>query len=283
MLQLPSNNDLDEINSHHNSHTVTIYAPHIDPDGATGSSNPNRIQLKNLLAQARKLLEDSGVSAADAKKILRDGDRFLKEHETFWPFKHESLVLFISKDMFRHFTLPPENIDLKVSIGRSFDLGQLEGVIQDNKQFFLLSLSHNNVSLFGGDHYSLKQIELEDMPTNMERALGIDEYPRSLQNRSVESPKGPNRTDKQGEAFHGHYNASETDKNMLLKFFRMIDAKIKPYLQKQDAPLVLAGVEYLIPLYQKANSYPKLAKQHLRGNFEHTKLDDLRLQAVENI
>jgi hypothetical protein len=39
-------------------------------------------------------------------------------------------------------------------------------------------------------------------------------------------------------------------------------------LREEKAPLVLAGVEYLFPIYQEANTYPHLLAESINGNQE---------------
>jgi len=43
----------------------------------------------------------------------------------------------------------------------------------------------------------------------------------------------------------------------------------------KKAPLVLAGVEYLFPIYQEANTYPDLVEEGITGNPENLKPEEL--------
>jgi hypothetical protein len=47
----------------------------------------------------------------------------------------------------------------------------------------------------------------------------------------------------------------------------------------QSAPLVLAGVEYLLPLYREASHYPQLLEEGLPGNPEVLRADELHTRA----
>jgi hypothetical protein len=47
----------------------------------------------------------------------------------------------------------------------------------------------------------------------------------------------------------------------------------------EQSPLVLAGVEYLFPLYKQANSYPALVEKGIPGNPEELKPEELHAQA----
>jgi len=50
-------------------------------------------------------------------------------------------------------------------------------------------------------------------------------------------------------------------------------------LRDQKAPLVLAGVEYLHPIYKEVNTYPHLIQEGVSGNPEHLSAKELHEQA----
>ena len=62
---------------------------------------------------------------------------------------------------------------------------------------------------------------------------------------------------------------------MLTTFFGNIDKRIKGLLDGK-APLMIAGVGYLLPIYQAVNTYPKLLPKAIVGNFDRTQLNDLQ-------
>jgi hypothetical protein len=59
----------------------------------------------------------------------------------------------------------------------------------------------------------------------------------------------------------------------------VIDSALHDRLKGECAPLVLAAVEYLFPLYRAANTYPHLVEDGVAGNPEGTSLDELRARA----
>ena len=50
-------------------------------------------------------------------------------------------------------------------------------------------------------------------------------------------------------------------------------------LREETTPLVLAGVEYLFPIYREANTYPYLLEQGVAGNPDKLKAETLREKA----
>lgn len=68
-------------------------------------------------------------------------------------------------------------------------------------------------------------------------------------------------------------------KEDLLEYFRQIDRGLHALLRDEQAPLVLAGVEYLQPIDREANTYAHLIEAGVTGNSDHVEMDALREQA----
>jgi len=47
--------------------------------------------------------------------------------------------------------------------------------------------------------------------------------------------------------------------------------------------LIISGVDYLLPIYKKANTYKNLVDKTIIGNQEYAKLQDIRKKAWEII
>jgi Bacterial archaeo-eukaryotic release factor family 7 len=272
MINLPTSDELMDLKSFDRPFCLTIYAPFIDPNAPT---NPNRIELKNLLREAEKALLSSGVTPAVVKKTLKPAQQ-LDKHE-FWPIHHESLVLFIHPEFFRYYRIPNATIPYMLTIETGFNLDPLLKVMENNQQYYILTLGHKNVRLYEGDHYSLKPVQLKNFPSDMKNTLGIDEYPKSSETHTI----GPTRGRKGSKAYHGQYNVSQTDKTMLLEFFRQVDQRLHNFLHYHKKPLILAGVKYLQPIYHKVNSYPGLLNKSIAGNQDNPNLFALREQALQ--
>jgi len=222
MINLPSKDDLDKLESFHDSICLTIYASSI------GSPESNRIQLKNLLHDAERKLLKSGIKTSDIDNILKPTKKAMDDKD-FWSKYTHGIVLFISSKKFNYYYVPKELGDDIVSIGSSFDLSPLQDVVNQNKSYYVLAISHKNTCLYEGDQYNLTKLNLPNFPTNMKKTLNIDEYQKFRETHTVASPS----LGKGSEAFHhGQYNVSQTDKEMLLKFFQKIDRYLHNFLQK---------------------------------------------------
>jgi hypothetical protein len=58
-----------------------------------------------------------------------------------------------------------------------------------------------------------------------------------------------------------------------------VDQGLQKTLREDSAPLVLAGVDYLFPIYHEANSYSRLLDQGIPGNPEGLKPEVLQREA----
>ena len=80
--------------------------------------------------------------------------------------------------------------------------------------------------------------------------------------------------------FHGQGGGSdENEKNELLRYFRLVSDGLTEFLEEDGVPLVLAGVEYLLPIYKEANTYPNLMDTVITGNPDLLSADKLHKSA----
>ena len=234
--------------------------PLLDPAGA---SNPNRIELKNLLRQAKIALQDTDIPKRDIRKTLRPAQELLKNDE-FWPRHRQSLVLFMHSTFFRYFHIPDHSTPYMLTVEQGFNLEPLLKAMHDNRSYFVLALGHKDVRLYEGDHFNLTPVELKDFPSDMAETLHLDENPKWWQTHTI----APSSSGKGSEAYHGQYNVAQVDKLELEEFFRNIDHRLHYYLSSQHKPLILAGVNYLLPIYRKVNTYSYLWPNSIKGNIK---------------
>lgn len=268
MIDFPNKEELQELESFSEPGSLTAYATFDDP---SSTILPNRIGLKNLLFEARERLTAAGLKCKDVDKALKPAFA-LADNSQSLPRINESLAMFIHPNFFRYYHLPARAAVNLISVGKGFNVGPLKEIMEQNKSYLVLSLGHKNVCLYEGDRFKLKRVRMKDFPSNLVESLRIDEYP----NETELHPVGPVGTSQASEGFHGHYNKKQTDKKLLLEFFRQIDHRIREFLtNKNQPPLILAGVNYLLPIYRKANTYPRLLPIGILGNQENVNRSDL--------
>jgi hypothetical protein len=70
-------------------------------------------------------------------------------------------------------------------------------------------------------------------------------------------------------------------KENISKYFRQIDKGLHDLLKDERVPLVLAGVDYLFPIYREVNTYPHLMEDGIPGNPKGISTEQLHKLALE--
>jgi hypothetical protein len=85
--------------------------------------------------------------------------------------------------------------------------------------------------------------------------------------------------------FHGLGGGNNNDdKAYIANYLEAVDDEIwKQILHDETAPLLLAGVEYLIPIYRSVSDYNHLWEDALTGSHEHEDIPTLYKQAREKM
>ena len=123
--------------------------------------------------------------------------------------------------------------------------------------------------------FTIEYVDVPGLPANREDALNYAEADRGLQAHSaMRGSPG-----KQAVVFHGQGGQSDTRKDDLAQFFRLIDAALGPVLRDETTPLLLAGVEYLMPIYREVSSYSHVAERDLAGNCDYLSAHEVHQRA----
>ena len=252
---------------------VSIYLP-THRTGREQQQDP--IRLKNLLAEARARLEDNGLRKPEIDELLAPAQDLL-EDSRFWQHQDIGLAIFISPDLFEAHRLPV-TFEARAVVGESFHLKPVLSLLgQQGDHFYILALSQNDIRLLHGDPYGIAEVDLEDVPTSLQEALWYEDPERQLQYHSGStSPGGQKR---RPSIYHGQGVPEEDDRTELLRYFQQVDRGIADMLQDRQDPLVLAGVDYLIPIYREASDYPHLVDEAITGSPEALADETLHRQA----
>ena len=265
--------DLKELTEECEETCVSIYIP-TERLGKAVEKNP--VRLKNYLEEAKEQLVARGLRAPEAREFLEPAYQLLPNNG-FWQLQSDGLGLFISPDSFRFYRLPYDFEPVTVAADR-FHLKPLLPLISADGRFFVLQLSQENIRLLYGTRYSVGEIDLEEAPEGLSEALRFEDPERKLQfHTATQTPGGH---EDRPAVFHGQGVASDDDpKEKILRAFHRVDEGVTEFLDGLDAPLVLAGVDYLHPIYHEANSYPHLVDEGIVGNPEEMSPEELHQQA----
>lgn len=270
---LLSRTELERLTDQYNQWHISIYMP---THQAGDEIQQDPIRLENLLDDAEQQLIEGGMGPDDARSLLAPA-RDLIEDPVFWQHQSGGLAMFLSSAFFRHYRLPVDFEPLSV-VSERFHIKPLLHLLSDNGQFYLLTLSQQGLELYRGTQYSIGEVPVEDVPESLSQVLRWEDPEKRLQLHT-----GSEAVTNSAEAvFHGHGTASEDDPKVhIRRYFQRVDAEVSDLLAGEHAPLVLAGVDYLQPLYQEANTYPHLVEEGVEGHPEQLGTEELHRQAWE--
>jgi hypothetical protein len=249
---------------------VSLYMP---THRAGREQQEDPIRLKNLLAEAETKLLANGLRRPEVQKIMRPAEELLWSKD-FWQHPADGLAIFLTNDFHKIYRLPLQFEEL-LSTGTSFHLKPLLPALGRGIKFYVLALSLKNVRLFEGNADTISQIEV-NFPTSIDAALWADDPEKQLNmhSASVSLGDGKNSTG----VFHGHDPADE-DKANILRFFQSVNQGLNDVLVDKNLPMVLAGVDYLLPIYREASSYHNLLEDGIIGNPDRENMKELHAKA----
>lgn len=240
------------------------------------------IRMKNLLRRVREQLEDVGLRKPEIDELLKPVET-LSSEATFWQHQSDGLAIFLTDKFVKYFRLPIKFDELLV-IANRFHLKPLLPLLSRNGHYYLLALSQNQIRLLEGSLFSIDEIDLEEVPSSLQEALFYDDPEKQLQYHT--STGSPGNIGARSSTFHGQGISEDDSKSNILRFFQKVDTGIMELLSSEQSPLVLAGVNYLIPIYREANQYPHLVETFIEGNPDELsaeKLHELAWKIVQPI
>ncbi len=247
------------------SPSISIFLP-THRDGQDTQQDP--IRFKNLLRDAEKQSLESGMGPREVDALLKPAQALLDD-SNFWNHQSEGLVVFMTSDEFHYYPLPFRVEELLI-IAQSYYVKPVLPLFTNNGHYYILAISLNEVRLFEGTRYGVGQMPLPDgIAANMEEALRLDGPQKSLQ---MHSGGG-------GGMFHGQGPGDEEQKIWIEQYLNLVDTSLKEIFREQNAPLVLAGVDYLLPMYRKVSEYQNIMEEGIIGNPDHLRPEELQEQA----
>jgi hypothetical protein len=250
---------------------VSIYMP---THRVYGEVQQDPIRLKTLLQQAEEGLIAMGLRRWQAEELLKPAAQLVPERP-FWLQGGDGLALFRSPDLFDAYHLPMRFEELAVVSDR-FHVKPLIALL-GGERFYILALSQNEVRLLYGTRHSIQELTLpEGTSKSLAEMPGQEDHVKQHQIFASGRPGSRGR----GAVQHGYVTGEEDTRTDLLNYFHRIDSGLQPLLRDERVPLVVAGVEYLFPVYREANTYRHLIDQTLPGNPEGVRPEELRDRAV---
>lgn len=220
----------------------------------------DRIRLKNAITEAVDQLEAGKLFANpvynknEAMKFMAPAYDLL-DNDEFWSDQSDGLAIFISEGTFEYFTVPVD-FENFVYVGHEFYLRHLMPLITGENRFFLLALSQGAVRFFEGHKHHITPVIIGDLvPENLEAAT----FAYEKEGINAHSAGGRLIT-------HGHADTEAQKDIDIEKYFRQVDDGLMEMLHDENAPLIIAAVDYLVPIYKNISKYSNIVDFHVSGN-----------------
>jgi len=213
------------------------------------------IRFRHALREAERLL--AGRHPEEEVRALLDPVAALPTTE-FWRHQGDGLAVFRSRDVLEEFRLPLRVPELVVVAG-SFHVRPLIRCLNSNERFFLLALSQGGAAVYHASLESLSRVLVPNLPESLAAFRGGGKYTRALSGVPSGRGRGGQRLNPAG----GPEDSSDAD---LVEYFRAIDRALQRSLRQDDAPVILAGVEYYLPIYRRVTRLKRLADTSVSGS-----------------
>lgn len=221
------------------------------------------VLLRDLRKDAEAELEARLIGHLEREMLLAPIDDLLATAGTRI-FHGEGLAIY-SGDRFSKTVVLSERPDAAVQVDRNFRLDPLLASWAGEDRFYLLCLSLHAIQLWEGDGVTIRPVDLGALGTNIKDALDFEDSGSQVQFHTNSGSASRNKTKGQGSTFFGVGGENHERKDEFREFFRIIDKGIAGKLGGKTAPLILAGVGYLMPLYREVNTYARLAPFQIPG------------------
>lgn len=250
--------DLEHLHAQRNHISISLFMPTYR--AGFNNARIDQLKFKNLLQTARLEIEERGIAPNVSHGMLQPAYELL-EDDIFWTDLSDGLALFLSPDFFAYYTLPL-SFDTYHFLGNRFHIRPLLPLFTGGGRFFLLALSQNEVRFFEGLRHSITPVMIDDLiPGDLAEALQYVDGELSLQ---AHSGRGSSTA-----VFHGQGKGKDSKVKDLKKYFREIDKGLLEMLHDEQAPLLIAAVDYLVPIYQSVSNYSNIIPEFVKGNPEH--------------
>lgn len=240
---------------------------------SAADTRADQIRFKHVLRTAEEQLLAGGARAPEARSLL-EPVAGLADDPAFWRHPGDGVAVFVAHGFFRVFRLPLA-LEEGAAVAPRFHVKPLLPLLRDDSRFYVLALSQNAVRLLLGSQFGIDEVTPEQMPQSLAEALKSDEVEKVHQYHTISSPGAGAPF----AMFHGHGEGHDDSKDRITRYFQQVNRALHRLLHADNVPLVLAGVQYLQPLYRAVNSYAHLLPEGITGNPDDLSPGDLHAAA----
>lgn len=268
-LDIPTDSDIKLLAEWSAPHSVSIFL-------RTNTSPPGYEDNIARAGGAFRSAVDALKEGADRRTwtAVEEHLEALLDDNFFWAHTGRSVAIYVTPESIVEYRLPNELTD-HVNVGERFTISPLLRALTFPQAAFVLALAQNSVRLIEiSPDEDAAEVELPELPDSAEDAVGL---------KSIG-----------GRAHYGRLTGGEGRKVRLTQYARGIEHALRPFLNGQSLPLIVAAPEPLASIFKNLTGYQHVAEHTLRGNAEEATpaelaqeargvLDDLYAQEVEEL
>jgi hypothetical protein len=247
---------------------VSLFMP---VEHAKADIQQDLIRLRNLLRTAEGRLIEYGLRLPDAKRLLEPAHGLLDDVNV-WQQSGQGLAAFVIPELMRSYCVPLR-FEPTVHIGPRLYVRPLLPLLTGDETFYVLALSQHGARLFRATRHGIEAAELHNVPQSLAETLGRAEPEQHIPHRTA-TPLGGGRM-----AVYGAGDGVGDSKEKIARYFHRVDQGVGEMLRSERAPLVLAGVDYLLGIYRQVTEYPHLNPAGIPGNPDAMRPQELHRQA----
>jgi hypothetical protein len=259
-MRLLTRSELIALSEHQKAPSVSIYMPTPLP----AEPRKSQIAFKSVLGEVQDELLGRGLKEQEVEDLLEPAKKLLS-NSMFWENQSKALAVFLSEGYERIYRIPLEVPKLAV-VSRGFHIKPLLPLVGGGDDFYVLCLSKKKIRLVQCTKEDFRNVDLENVPQSISEALQYEPLEKQGQIGSAPGRQG---------LFHGHGAGDEDFKENLKTFLRMVDKGIRELLKDETAPLVPAGVAYVVSLYKEVASYPHVTEEFVEGSPDNLTAEEL--------
>jgi hypothetical protein len=252
---------------------ISIYLP-THPSGQAVNEQVDLISFKNALQQVEKILQEKNTDPVALKKMLEPGYELLRD-EKFWKEQTKGLAVFVADDFFKFIRLPG-TVSEEVLVNSSFSVSKLLPFMVRKEYFYLLVISKKNPKFYRADAFGIEHIPVDELP------VAVDDVVRFENKEDQKLWRMGQRGGTGGANFHGIGAGKPDEKQHIAIYLEEVDDTLwETHLNRSTAPLLLAGLDFLIPIYRSVSDYKYIWPEALTGNHQDDDLNSLYEQAMK--
>ncbi len=260
-MNLFTRDQLTELQSVRLFPSLSFYLP-VQKEGADTRQGP--IRLRKMVKASEEALHNKGVRTPIIEQIIKPVQA-LYDDALFWEHQEATLALFFNENGLRVYLLPIQ-VPESVTISDRFSVRPLLRMIDHDGHYHMLWLSLGDARLYHCTRYNIEEVKFSDHLDSLKAVFDTYSVEKQLQHHSG-SGKGRDASGGVGgSVFHGSESMKDSEKDRIDEYFRLVDTHLKKALADDSAPLVLACVDYLYPLFKNVSRDPRLMEKNISGS-----------------